>query len=262
MKESSSYLIPVVINLIRYFAIAGSAFLVFYKLYPKFFLKNKIQNRKATTSDFKREILHSLQSTFILVVVGLVVLQTPLRNYTHLYSDIEAYPIWWIPVSILLSFVIHDTYFYWMHRSVHHPKLFKPIHLLHHKSISPSPWASYSFHFSEALLEAMIAPLIFILIPIHPISFVIFTFVSFIINVYGHLGYEIAPKWLRNSILFETIVTSTYHNLHHEKFKVNYGLYFRFWDRLMKTEHPDYQAFYDEIQRKRFGDNAKVVTKY
>ena len=72
------------------------------------------------------------------------------------------------------------------------------------------------------------------------------------VNVYGHLGYEIAPKWFRNSFLFEIINTSTHHNLHHHKFKGNYGLYFRIWDRIMKTEHPDYVKEYDKIQQRRF----------
>jgi sterol desaturase/sphingolipid hydroxylase (fatty acid hydroxylase superfamily) len=30
-----------------------------------------------------------------------------------------------------------------------------------------------------------------------------------------------------------------YHNLHHERFNGNYGLYFTFWDRLMGTLRKD-----------------------
>jgi sterol desaturase/sphingolipid hydroxylase (fatty acid hydroxylase superfamily) len=40
--------------------------------------------------------------------------------------------------------------------------------------------------------------------------------------------------------------------MHHSKFKGNYGLYFRIWDRLMGTEHPDYVSEYDRIQDQRF----------
>jgi uncharacterized protein (DUF2147 family) len=140
-----------------------------------------------------------------------------------------------------------------MHRAVHHPALFKHIHLLHHKSVNPSPWTSYSFHLFEGILEAMIAPIILLLIPMHPLALLLFTFAGFAINVYGHLGYEIAPKWLRHSFLFKIMNTSIHHNMHHSKFKGNYGLYFRIWDRLMKTEHPDYVQEYDAIQKRRFG---------
>jgi len=79
----------------------------------------------------------------------------------------------------------------------------------------------------------------------------LFTIVAFGINVYGHLGYEIAPKWFRRTWLFEIMNTSVHHNLHHSKFIGNYGLYFRFWDRLMKTENPDYVKSYDALMAKR-----------
>jgi hypothetical protein len=40
--------------------------------------------------------------------------------------------------------------------------------------------------------------------------------------------------------------SSTFHNLHHQKLNGNYGLFFRFWDRLLDTELPGYeQAFND-----------------
>lgn len=57
--------------------------------------------------------------------------------------------------------------------------------------------------------------------------------------------------------------TSTHHNIHHSKFNGNYGLYFRFWDKMMGTEHPDYVKKYDEIQKRRFGidDSASFSWK-
>ena len=64
-------------------------------------------------------------------------------------------------------------------------------------------------------------------------------------------------KWFRHSPLFELLNTSVHHNIHHSKFKGNYGLYFRFWDRLMNTEHPDYVKSYDEIQERRFGTESR-----
>ncbi|MFA6249390.1 MAG: sterol desaturase family protein, partial [Mucilaginibacter sp.] len=105
----------------------------------------------------------------------------------------------------------------------------------------------------EAWTEGGVLILLAFVLPMHQLTIILFTISGFIINVYGHLGYEIAPRRLRNSIWFEVFNTSTYHNIHHSKFKGNYGLYFRVWDRLMKTEHPDYVKEYDAIQQKRFG---------
>ena len=253
MEINMQYFLPIIVNILRYFLLAGIPFVIFYLLFPEKFSKNKIQTRFAKRKDFIREILHSMQTTLILAGVGILILRTPLREYTQFYTNLSDYSAWWIPLSVVLGLLIHDTYFYWMHRTVHQPKLYKKIHLLHHKSINPSPWTSYSFHFIEGILEAMVAPIILVLLPMHPLSLFLFTLSSFAINVYGHLGYEIAPRWFRHSFLFEIINTSTHHNLHHEKVKGNYGLYFRFWDRLMKTENPDYVKNYDAIQERRFG---------
>ena len=259
MKDNLQYILPLVVNVSRYFLFAGIPFLIFYILFPKVFRKNKIQSRLAKRMDYIREILHSMQTTLILAGVGLVLLNSPLRNHTKIYTDISEYSLWWIPASIILSLILHDTYFYWMHRTVHHPNLFKYIHLTHHKSVNPSPWAAYSFDFIEGILEAMIAPIILFLIPMHPISLFLFAILSFTINVYGHLGYEIAPKWFRSSFLFEVLNTSTHHNIHHHKFNKNYALYFRFWDRIMDTEHPEYVMEYDKIQERRFNSNSTFM---
>jgi hypothetical protein len=35
--------------------------------------------------------------------------------------------------------------------------------------------------------------------------------------------------------------TSTHHAMHHEAFRANYGLYFNIWDRLLGTNHPQYE---------------------
>jgi sterol desaturase/sphingolipid hydroxylase (fatty acid hydroxylase superfamily) len=92
-----------------------------------------------------------------------------------------------------------------------------------------------------------------LVLPLHPGTILAFTIVSFLVNVYGHLGYEIMPRRFRHSVWFGIINTSCHHNLHHRRFKGNYGLYFRWWDRLMKTEHPDYVKEYDRVQAQRFG---------
>lgn len=52
-----------------------------------------------------------------------------------------------------IMFVIHDTYFYWTHRIMHHKSVFNVMHLVHHKSTNPSPWAAYAFHPLEAIVE-------------------------------------------------------------------------------------------------------------
>jgi Delta7-sterol 5-desaturase len=247
------------ISAIRYFVIAGFAFLLFYKLLGSRLTRSKIQGKSAALRDFIREILHSMQTTAVLAIIAFIVLFTPLKNHTLVYDAIDAWPIWWIPVSVVLCLVIHDTYFYWMHRLLHHKAIFRFTHLLHHKSTNPSPWTSYSFHFLEAWTEGAVLLVIVMILPVHPLTILLFTVTAFIINVYGHLGYEIVPKGFRKTFMFEILNTSVHHNLHHSRFKGNYGLYFRVWDRMLGTEHPDYVKEFDRIQASRFP--AQAVSK-
>ncbi|MBP1650769.1 MAG: sterol desaturase family protein [Bacteroidetes bacterium] len=252
-QQATTFAVIFSITLIRYLVLAGIPFLLFYMLLSSSAGKYKIQNRKAVKKDFLREIMHSSSSCLIFAVMIVITLFTPLKSHTLLYSEIHDYPLWWLPVSLILSLVIHDTYFYWMHRLMHYKSIFRFTHVVHHQSVNPSPWTSYSFSILEAIAEGAIVPILAFILPMHQDVLILFTVISLIINVYGHLGYEIMPEGLRHSYLFEIINTSVHHNLHHSKFKGNYSLYFRWWDRLMKTENPDYVKEYDRIQEKRFG---------
>lgn len=256
MKNELAYLLPVFFNLGRFVLFAGLPFLIFYVLFPKRFARHKIQARLAKHKDFVRELIYSAQSLLVFIGIAMLMTLTPLREYTQLYREIDAYPLWWMPLSVLFAVVMHDSYFYWMHRTIHHKKLYKRLHIVHHQSTNPSPFASHSFNLIEAFLEALVVPVIICLMPMHPIALLVFSLVALAFNVYGHLGYEIVPKWFRHSVLFEIMNTSVHHNLHHAKFKGNYGYYFRIWDRLMKTEHPAYVKTFDEIQAQRFGETT------
>ena len=240
------------ISAVRYFVLAGLPFVIFYLLLPKKTGAFKIQQKQASKKDFLREVWHSMQSNLVFAIITVAILFTPLRSFTRIYDQISDYPAWYFWLSIVFCLIIHDTYFYWMHRLLHYKNLFKLTHVVHHQSTNPSPWTSYSFHIVEAVTEGAVLLVLVLLLPLHPFSLISFTISSFLINVYGHLGYEIAPKWMRNTWIFEVINTSVHHNLHHSKFKGNYGLYFRFWDRVMGTENPNYVKEYDRLQEQRF----------
>jgi sterol desaturase/sphingolipid hydroxylase (fatty acid hydroxylase superfamily) len=45
--------------------------------------------------------------------------------------------------------------------------------------------------------------------------------------------------------------------MHHSKFDGNYGVHFRFWDKLLGTEFKDYEAQFDKIQARKQQDQMK-----
>lgn len=231
----------------RYAVISLLLFSLFYVWKRRDWLRLKIQQRFPQNADYWREIGFSALTSVIFGWVVWLCLGTSFREYTQYYRDIQQHPIGWLVASVPLTLLVHDTYFYWIHRLMHSPAIYRRVHLTHHKSVNPSPWAAYAFHPVEAILEAGIIPILLVIMPLHPISFFSFVTLMLWFNIYGHLGYELYSKKIYQHPIGQWINTSIYHNLHHEKFHGNYGLYFTFWDRLCGTLRMDSQAKVEEV---------------
>ena len=233
----------------RYFLIAGFAFLTGYVLWRKLFAPLKIQAVFPAASDYKREIGYSVITMLIFTTVPTFILSTPSwARHTLFYTDIDKYGMpyfWFVFVAMLF---IHDTYFYWVHRLMHHPRLFKAFHLVHHKSTNPSPWAAYAFHPLEAFVEVGIYVLFLYIMPVCKLHLMFFFLFMIVYNVYGHLGYELYPKNFNRTRIGRYVNTSVSHNQHHKFFKGNYGLYFTIWDRAMGTMREDYDDAFDAVK--------------
>ena len=106
-------------------------------------------------------------SSLIYAFPGAVVIEAWKNGGTALYSDLSAYGYWYVPVSVFLYLFLHDTFFYWTHRLMHHPRLFATMHKTHHMSNNPTPWAAFSFHPWESILTAFFLPLLVFVIPLH-----------------------------------------------------------------------------------------------
>jgi sterol desaturase/sphingolipid hydroxylase (fatty acid hydroxylase superfamily) len=236
-------------NLLRYIILAGSVFLVFYVIFKKKFLLSKIQQKFPKNKDYFREIGYSFITFLIFSLVGVGLYNPIVRPYTNTYFQISDYGYLYLFFSFVLMIIIHDTYFYWAHRFMHHPKVFRFFHYVHHQSTNPSPWASFSFQPLEAVVEAGIFIIFAFSIPLH--FYVLLAFLIFMTayNVYGHLGWELYPKKFEKSSLGKWINTSISHNLHHQYFKGNYGLYFMFWDRWMGTVSKNYAETFESTPR-------------
>ncbi len=57
-----------------------------------------------------------------------------------------------------------------------------------------------------------------------------------VMGVTNHMGWELFPNWLVQGPLGRWLITASHHQRHHEKYLCNFGLYFRFWDRLCGTD--------------------------
>lgn len=243
---------------VRYLLLAGLAFVIFYIIFKHRPFFRKIQPKFPLSSDYLRDFAYSAFTVFIFSVISLITMIV-LRPYTLLVDDISAFGWGYHFFSLILMFFLHDAYFYWIHRLMHWPFLYRRTHRVHHLSTNPSPWTAYAFHPLEAVLEVLIVPLIALTIPTH--SYMIFSFMLFQIayNVYGHLGYELYPKGFDQTILGRWINTSVAHNLHHHKFHGNYGLYTLIWDRLFGTLRTEYHESFENATNKPVVGQGEVV---
>lgn len=233
--------------LLRYLVIAGIAYLFFYQ-----WRKNKnrfrIQLRPPEKKIIRLEVLYSLSTICIFTGVFVFIWLLQRKGFTQLYFTIDEKGWWWFAASVPLQLLVHDTWFYWTHRFMHLRRVFPLVHRVHHLSVNPTPWASFSFHPVEAIIEAGILPLLVIIMPLHPVALLLFLVAMTVMNVNGHLGYEIFPKGFTRKPFFRLANTSTHHNMHHRLTKCNYGLYLNIWDRIMGTNHPQYHDYFDEVK--------------
>ena len=226
--------------LVRYFFYAGLAFLVFYVLFARRWKSCKIQKAEAQRQDYRREIGYSVATVLIFALMGAAVFSDALRPHTRIYLDPHQHGWPFLFLSVGLMVLMHDAYFYWTHRLMHTRLLYRTFHAVHHRSTNPTPWAAFSFHPLEAVVEAgIIFPIVF-LIPSHPLALFLFMGCMTLFNVLGHVGYEFFPRWFTRHPLGRWLNTSTSHNLHHRDFRGHFTLYFRFWDVLCGTTGREY----------------------
>ncbi len=185
----------------------------------------------------RKEIGWSLASAAIYgIPAGIVAWGWQNRGWTAIYIDVSAYPLWYIPLSIFAYLFAHDTWFYWTHRWMHRPKPFRMAHAVHHASRPPTAWAAMAFHPVEALTGAVVIPLLVFVIPIHVAALGFVLAVMTVMGVTNHMGWEVFPRFMWKGPLGAWLITASHHQRHHERYGCNYGLYFRFWDRLCGTD--------------------------
>lgn len=229
----------------RYLISAGIAFLIFYILFKGKIPYRKIQEKFPSFTDYRRDVFYSMVTTGIIAVVAIISF-VYLKPYHVLYDSLSDKSIFYWLLTVFPIFFIHDFYFYCIHRLMHHPRLFKYIHKIHHQSSNPSPWTAYAFHPLEAIVEALIITILVFTVPTHALVIIAFMLFQIIYNVYGHLGFEIFPKNFHRTRIGKYINTSVAHNLHHHKFHGNYGLYTLIWDRVFGTLRDDYNESYEK----------------
>lgn len=214
---------------VRYLLSSGAFAWLTLRRHPGLYARQQFQIR--------REIFWSLISAAIYgIPAGIVMWGWQAHQWTRIYDDVNSYPLIYLPLSLFLYLFAHDTWFYWTHRLMHRPWWFRIAHAVHHESRPPTAWAAMSFHPWEAVTGAVIIPALVFFVPIHVSVLGLVLTVMTVMGVTNHMGWDMFPRFVVNGMLGRWLITASHHHRHHQEYRCNYGLYFRFWDRLCGTD--------------------------
>ena len=226
---------------------AGAAFLFLYRWKGNPFRGRKIQPDSARSATIWREVRYSILTAMIFALNGFCIFLLMSWGWTLIYAELSELGWLYGVISLIAAIILHDAYFYWTHRLMHHLRLFHLFHRLHHESHSPSPWAAYAFTPLEAVVQTMFLTLLIFVLPLHVSVIYLFMFHMIVRNVVGHSGFELFPRGIAAHRVFGILTTNTHHDLHHSAKAGNYGLYFTWWDRICGTENPDYRETFARV---------------
>lgn len=131
--------------LIFFFVPVTIAYYLLYVRNKEKFRQYKVQAKYPTNEQLKREIWYSIQSLFIFSVAGLIIYEAVQHGKTAMYFNRNQYGTTYFILSLFIVIFVNDTLFYWTHRLMHVKSVFRYVHLVHHKSTSPTPFAVFSF---------------------------------------------------------------------------------------------------------------------
>ena len=126
-------------------------------------------------------------------------------------------PIWFVALVFLTPLWI-SFHFYWVHRWLHWPPLYKLAHALHHRNVNVGPWSGLSMHpiehvifFSSVLVHFVVAA--------HPIHILFHMQHQALTAATSHTGFE----GLLAGNKFLLALGTFHHQMHHRYFECNYG---------------------------------------
>lgn len=140
-------------------------------------------------------------------------------------------PVWFVLWFALIP-MWSSFHFYWIHRALHWPPLYRLAHSLHHRNVNVGPWSGISMHPVEHLLFYTNF-LIHFIVPSHPLHVLFHGYIQSVHPAFSHSGFEelvVDDKPRARIGVF-------FHQLHHRYFECNYGTVEMPWDRWFGSYH-------------------------
>jgi lathosterol oxidase len=221
----------------RYLVLSGLAYWLLWQRGGEKLRARRLNRDRPMRRVILQEIRLSLLSSGIYALPAAIALVAFMHGGTQIYTDWSAHGgLPYLALSGFLYLAVQDSYYYWAHRIMHHPLLFPWMHAGHHRSRQPTPFASFAFDPAEAALTGWLLPVMAFLVPVHIGVALALLMLMSVTAVLNHSGWEILPARFVDGPIGGQLITATHHSLHHQRFGRNFGLHFRFWDKVMGTD--------------------------
>ncbi|MCC6526906.1 MAG: sterol desaturase family protein [Polyangiaceae bacterium] len=139
--------------------------------------------------------------------------------YERLFS-VGPTPLWQSALRVVGVFLVYDFAYYFLHRGMHHKKLMRFVHGVHHRARNPSALESFYLHPIELLAGlALLFGATWVVGPLHIHAFAVVFFVYTTLNILVHAGLRFR-HWLLAPIDF---LTRKHHVHHFDDFGKNYA---------------------------------------
>lgn len=157
----------------------------------------------------------------------------------------SSHPIWFVALFFLTPLWI-SLHFYWAHRWLHWPPLFKLAHALHHRNTNVGPWSGMSMHPIEHLIY-LSSVLIHWVVAAHPIHILYHMQFQTLTAATSHAGFEGMIINDKNRLK----VGSFQHQMHHRYFVCNYGTLEMPWDKWFGSFHDGTSKSHERMMSQR-----------
>ncbi len=156
-----------------------------------------------------------------------------------------AHPIWFVAIFLLIP-LWESLYFYWIHRLIHIPFLYRHVHSVHHRNINVGPWSGLSMHPAEHAIY-LGSVLIHFLVGAHPLHIIFHLQYYALTAVTTHTGFQGLVVKDKNRLALGTF----HHQMHHRYFECNYGSLEVPWDKWFGSFHDGTVEANERIQARR-----------
>lgn len=215
-----------------------------------FFDRWKIQAAKVAGDADVAHCARRVAVQHVFLVLPLILVTHPLFALLGADFAVESLPAWrTILLQLAFYFVVEDFAFYWIHRLLHTPWLYKNVHVVHHRHSAPFGIAAEYAHPFEVVflgLATFAGPL---LVPPHLITLYAWIVARMLQTVECHSGYDFPWSLNRWCPLYGG---AEFHDHHHRIHSGNYASTFIWTDALFNTD----VAY--RIWRRRRADKLRV----